>query len=91
MAGPAGQVGGRRPAIVDRRRIGADGEQPVDQLRVAVLRRSLKRRPATSLPDVRIGSHVVRLELSEHQAWTASTRVSAGQESRVTGSLERLQ
>ena len=43
------------------------------------------------LPDVRIGSHVVRLELSEHQAWTASTRVSAGQESRVTGSLERLQ
>jgi cytoskeletal protein RodZ len=43
------------------------------------------------LPDVRIGSHVVRLELAEHQAWTASTRVSAGQESRVTGSLERLQ
>jgi len=43
------------------------------------------------LPDVRIGSHVVRLELAEHQAWTASTRVTAGQESRVTGSLERLQ
>jgi len=43
------------------------------------------------MPNVRIGSHVVRIELAEHQAWTASTRVSAGQESRVTGSLERLQ
>ncbi|HEY7059656.1 MAG TPA: PEGA domain-containing protein, partial [Vicinamibacterales bacterium] len=43
------------------------------------------------LSAVKIGSHVVRLELPEHQAWTASTRVSAGEESRVTGSLERLQ
>ena len=43
------------------------------------------------LPDVRIGSHVVRIELAEHQAWTSSTRVTSGQETRVTGSLERIQ
>lgn len=42
------------------------------------------------IPDVAIGSHVVRLELADHRAWTASTRVAAGQETRVTGSLERI-
>jgi hypothetical protein len=41
--------------------------------------------------DVRIGSHVVRLELPDHRLWTATTRVTAGQEQRVTGSLERIQ
>jgi hypothetical protein len=43
------------------------------------------------VPDVSIGSHVVRLELTDHRPWTASTRVSAGEETRVTGSLERIQ
>jgi PEGA domain len=42
------------------------------------------------LPDVSIGSHVVRLELAGHRTWTSSTRVAAGQESRVTGSLEQI-
>jgi hypothetical protein len=43
-----------------------------------------------SIPDIPIGSHVVRLELDDHRAWTTSTRVSAGEQSRVTGSLERI-
>ncbi|HEX6050904.1 MAG TPA: PEGA domain-containing protein [Gemmatimonadaceae bacterium] len=42
------------------------------------------------IPDLRIGSHVVRLQLADHGDWTTSTRVSAGQETRVTGSLERI-
>jgi len=41
--------------------------------------------------DVRIGTHVVRLELPDHRLWTSTTRVTAGQEQRVTGSLERIQ
>jgi hypothetical protein len=43
------------------------------------------------IPDVSIGSHVVRLELTDHRPWTVSTRVSAGTETRITGSLERIQ
>jgi serine/threonine-protein kinase len=42
------------------------------------------------IPEVTIGSHVVRLELPEHRAWTVATRVAAGEETRVTGSLERI-
>ena len=42
------------------------------------------------LPDVSAGSHVVRLELEDHKAWTTSTRVAAGQRTSVTGSLERI-
>jgi hypothetical protein len=42
------------------------------------------------LPEIAIGSHVVRLELEDHRTWTSSTRVAAGQETRVTGSLERI-
>jgi hypothetical protein len=44
-----------------------------------------------SIPDVAIGSHVVRLELPDHRPWSAVTRVSAGKQERVTGSLERIQ
>ena len=40
--------------------------------------------------DVTIGSHVVRLELADHRSWTVSTRVAAGEEARVSGSLERI-
>lgn len=43
------------------------------------------------VPDVRIGSHVVRLELPDHRIWSSTATVAAGQESRVTGSLERIQ
>ena len=35
--------------------------------------------------------HASRLELTDHRVWTSSTRVAAGQETRVTGSLERIQ
>jgi serine/threonine-protein kinase len=43
------------------------------------------------LPDVRIGTHVVRIELAEHRPWSSVARITAGQEYRVTGSLERFQ
>jgi hypothetical protein len=43
------------------------------------------------IADVRIGAHVVRLELPDYRIWSSSARVSAGQEARVTGSLERIQ
>jgi hypothetical protein len=42
------------------------------------------------LPDVAIGSHVVRLELEDHRIWSTSARVQAGQEARVTGSLDPI-
>ncbi|HEX5474948.1 MAG TPA: PEGA domain-containing protein [Vicinamibacterales bacterium] len=42
------------------------------------------------LSSVRIGAHVVRLELDEHHPWSAATTIVAGQETRVTGSLERF-
>jgi hypothetical protein len=42
------------------------------------------------LGDVRAGSHTVRLELADHRTWMASRYVLAGQETRVTGSLERI-
>ena len=41
--------------------------------------------------DVRVGTHVVRLELPDHRLWSSTTRVTSGQEQRVTGSLERIQ
>jgi hypothetical protein len=42
------------------------------------------------IPEVRIGSHVIRLQLADHRIWSNSVSVSAGQESRVTGSLEPI-
>ena len=43
------------------------------------------------VPQLRIGSHVVRLELSGHARWSTSTTIVAGQEARVTGSLDPVQ
>jgi hypothetical protein len=43
------------------------------------------------VPDIPVGSHVVRLELPDHKTWTVSTRVAAGKKTPVTGSLERIQ
>jgi len=43
------------------------------------------------VPEVRIGSHVVRLELPDHRIWSSTATITAGQERRVTGSLERIQ
>jgi hypothetical protein len=57
--------------------------------RVFLDNRSVGVTPVT-IPDVRIGSHVVRLELADHRHWSTTTRVASGQEARVTGSLERI-
>ena len=54
-------------------------------------RRPARRQDAAAAARRSDRQHVVRLELAEHQAWTTRTRVTAGQESRVTGSLERIQ
>jgi serine/threonine-protein kinase len=43
------------------------------------------------LATVKIGTHVVRMELPEHRPFNSVARVTAGQEVRVTGSLERYQ
>ena len=42
------------------------------------------------IPDVAIGSQIVRLELPNYRFWTTTARVTAGQEARVTGSLEPI-
>ncbi|MGH9313395.1 MAG: PEGA domain-containing protein, partial [Vicinamibacterales bacterium] len=42
------------------------------------------------LPDVAVGSHVVRLELPGHRTWTTSRQVVAGKTERVAGSLEQI-
>ena len=41
-----------------------------------------------SVPDVAVGSHVVRLEMSGYRRWSASIRVVAGERERVAASLE---
>jgi hypothetical protein len=43
------------------------------------------------VPEIAVGSHVVRLELAEHRTWSTSKQVVAGETARVTGSLERIQ
>jgi serine/threonine protein kinase len=43
-----------------------------------------------SVPDVPVGSHVVRLELAGHQRWSTSTRVVSGERVRVAASLEEV-
>jgi hypothetical protein len=42
------------------------------------------------IPEVPIGSHIVRLELPDHSGWTKPIQVTAGQEVRVTGSLDPI-
>jgi hypothetical protein len=44
-----------------------------------------------ALPDVGIGSHVVRLDMTGYRPWSSSVQVAAGSTARVTGSLEREQ
>lgn len=41
--------------------------------------------------DVRIGTRIVRLELPTYRIWSSTARVAAGQEAKITGSLERIQ
>jgi hypothetical protein len=42
-----------------------------------------------SLGDVRVGSHAVRLERDGYRLWTAPVKVTAGEQNRVTASLEK--
>ncbi len=42
------------------------------------------------ISDIAVGSHIIKLQLDDHSDWTTSTRVVSGQETRVTGSLERI-
>jgi hypothetical protein len=41
------------------------------------------------LPEVATGEHAIRMEHDGYRRWAASTKVSAGEQSRVTASLER--
>jgi serine/threonine protein kinase len=41
-----------------------------------------------TIPEVRVGSHVVRLEMVGHRRWSTSIRVVAGERERVAASLE---
>jgi hypothetical protein len=77
-AAPAARVGS---IYVDSRPRGA---------RVVLDGRLVGTTPAR-IPDVPIGTHVVRLELPDHRIWSTSTNVAPGREASVTGSLERIQ
>jgi serine/threonine protein kinase len=41
-----------------------------------------------TISDVKVGSHIVRFEMTGKKPWSTSTTVVAGQTARVTGSLE---
>jgi serine/threonine-protein kinase len=83
-----------RPAVPDR----AESEGFVGSIvvetrpttaRVFIDGREAGRTPLV-VPNVRAGSHVVRIELDGHRTWTSSVRVVAGERRRVTASLEEL-
>jgi len=42
------------------------------------------------VPALSIGSHTVLLELADHSSWTNTAKVTGGDTTRVTGSLERI-
>jgi len=42
-----------------------------------------------AMPSVRAGEHAIRLELGGYRHWTSSVRVVAGEQNRVTASLDR--
>jgi serine/threonine protein kinase len=42
------------------------------------------------VPEVAVGSQIVRLQLEDHRTWSTSVRVVAGQQVKVSGSLERI-
>ncbi len=43
----------------------------------------------TSLPNVAAGSHVIRLERDGYMPWSSAIQVVAGEQNRVTASLEQ--
>ena len=42
-----------------------------------------------TLGEVRVGSHAVRIERDGYRIWTAPVKVAAGEQNRVTASLEK--
>ena len=42
-----------------------------------------------SLGDVAAGSHAVRLERDGYRIWTSGISISAGEQNRITASLEK--
>src|SRR5204863_1080166 len=42
-----------------------------------------------SLGDVRVGNHAIRIERDGYRIWTAGVKISAGDQNRVTASLEK--
>ena len=94
---PAARAAAPGPATVPPRENGATvytGTVFVDSrprgARVSIDGRAVGVTPVL-VPDVRVGTHIVRLELPDHRIWSAPTTVVAGEEKRVTGSLERIQ
>jgi serine/threonine protein kinase len=96
----------RRPAAPERRASASDAPAPASSTgtftgsiyvdsrprgaRVSIDGKSVGVTPLR-VGDVRIGTRIVRLELPDYRIWSSTARVAAGQESRVTGSLERIQ
>ena len=93
---PARGTANQRPAAPPSERSGSDkftGTVFVDSrpqgAKVFISGREYGTTPLR-VPEVAIGSHVVRLELADHRSWTNTIRVTAGQELKVTGSLEPI-
>jgi hypothetical protein len=42
-----------------------------------------------TLPSVSAGSHAIRLDHEGYRRWSSSVRIVAGEQNRVTASLER--
>ena len=72
---------------------GADGELDVGRNGVVGADVTLDGKPAgktpLTLPTVTAGSHAIKLGLAGYNVWSSAIQVSAGQQSRVTASLER--
>jgi len=102
--GRGAQPAGSTPAAARGTQPGARGAQPPAQGFTGSIYVDSRPRGATvaingkpvgvtplRVPEIRIGTHVVRLELPDHRIWSSTARVTAGQEARVTGSLEPIQ
>jgi hypothetical protein len=76
-AGTSGQLVGR--LSVDSRPSGA---------RVFLDNKQIGTTPL-AMPTIRAGEHAIRLEREGYRHWTSSVRVVAGEQNRVTASLDR--
>ena len=84
---------GRPPPDSDAGALPADGRCtwiPARAARGSSSMASHRGDAAAAFPTYPIGSHVVRLELPDHRAWTGTATVVSGKDVRVTGSLEPI-